>query len=178
MAAESSSVRRSTRASQQPLSLAEEQAADVLSAMEQRDIAAALRLSLHDSWDSDEERSGAESDDDADAAMEEEEEKQAAAPAEEEAEWTSKLQAIEIPPPRIRHLRQHPPPADATPLQLLQLFLPPSLMEEFAHHTNAAAPPFCRDLPDKHEFALLSPVLLELLRRSFRGSIRRGSVSD
>ena len=70
MAADSSSVRRSARASQQPLSLAEEQAAHVLSAMEQRDIAAALRLSLHDSWDSDEEKSGAESDDDADAVEE------------------------------------------------------------------------------------------------------------
>jgi hypothetical protein len=140
MAAESSSARRSTRASQQPLSLAEEQAASALSLLEQRDIAAALRLSLHDSWDSDEEKSGAESDDDADADMEEdEEEKEAAAPAEQEGEWTSHLHDIELPLPRLRHERQ-PPALDDTPLQLLQRFLPPSLMEEFAQHTNAAAP--------------------------------------
>lgn len=100
MAAAPSSVRRSTRASQQPLSLAEEQAASALSLLEQRDIAAALRLSLHDSWDSDEEKSGAQSDDDADAAMEEEEEeKEAAAPAEQEGEWTSKLHDITLPLP-------------------------------------------------------------------------------
>jgi hypothetical protein len=140
MAAAPSSARRSTRASLQPLSLAEEQAADVLSAMEQRDIAAALRLSLHDSWDSDEEKSGADSDDDADAAMEElEEEKEAAAPAEEEGEWTSQLRDIAVPLPRLRHER-HPASNEDTPLQLLQRFLPPTLMEEFAQHTNAAAP--------------------------------------
>jgi hypothetical protein len=140
MAAAPSSARRSTRASQQPLSLAEEQAASALSLLEQRDIAAALRLSLHDSWDSDEEKSGAESDDDADAAMEEEEEeKEAAAPAEEEGEWTSHLHAIAVPLPRLRHER-HPASNEDTPLQLLQRFLPPTLMEEFAQHTNAAAP--------------------------------------
>jgi hypothetical protein len=62
MAAAASSARRSTRASLQPLSLAEEQAADTLSRLEQRDLAAALRLSLNDDWNSDEEKSGAGSD--------------------------------------------------------------------------------------------------------------------
>ena len=69
MASAPSSARRSTRASQPPLSLAEEQAASTLSQLEQRDIATALRLSLHDSWDSDEERSGAGSDAEADSSL-------------------------------------------------------------------------------------------------------------
>jgi hypothetical protein len=140
MAASASSARRSTRASQQPLSLAEEQAADVLSQLEQRDVAAALRLSLHDSWNSDEEKSGAGSDADAaSSSSDEEEEKRPAAPAEEEAEWTDELHAIDVPLPRLRH-EQQPASDEDTPLQLLQRFLPPALMEEFAQHTNAAAP--------------------------------------
>jgi len=49
MADSASAARRSTRATQQPLSLAEEQAAATLSLLEQRDISAALQLSLHDS---------------------------------------------------------------------------------------------------------------------------------
>ena len=140
MAAAASSARRSTRASLQPLSLAEEQAADTLSRLEQRDLAAALRLSLNDDWNSDEEKSGAGSDADmASSSSDEEEEHKAAAPAEEEAEWTSELHAIQPPLPRLRHPHQQPP-SDDTPLQLLQRFLPPNLMEEFAQHTNAAAP--------------------------------------
>jgi len=124
----------------QPLSLAEEQAAFALSLLEQRDVAAALRLSLQDSWDSDEEKGGVGSDAEADSSSsDEEEEKQQAAPAEEEAEWTDKLHDIQLPLPRLRHEHQ-PPSLDDTPLQLLQRFLPPSLMEEFAQHTNAAAP--------------------------------------
>jgi len=141
MADSASAARRSARASQQPLSLAEEQAASALSLLEQRDVAAALRLSLQDSWDSDEEKSRAGSDHEAESSSsEEEEEKKAAAPAEQEAEWTSELHAIDVPLPRLRHAHHRPPPADSSPLQLLQLFLPPSLMEEFAQHTNAAAP--------------------------------------
>jgi hypothetical protein len=140
MAAAAASTRRSARASQQPLSLAEEQAAAALSTLEQRDVAAALRLSLQDSWDSDEEKSGAGSDADmASSGSDEEEEHKAAAPAEEEAEWTSELHAIDVPLPRLRHERQ-PALDEDTPLQLLQRFLPPTLMEEFAQHTNAAAP--------------------------------------
>ena len=89
MAAPASSARRSSRASQQPLSLAEEQAAHTLSRMEERDLAAALRLSLNDDWDSDEEKSGAN--DDADMASDgsdDEEEAAPPAPAEVEAEWS------------------------------------------------------------------------------------------
>lgn len=140
MAAAASSARRSTRASQQPLSLAEEQAASALSLLEQRDVAAALRLSLQDSWDSDEEKSGAAGGAEAaSSSSDEEEEKQAAAAVEEEAEWTNNLHDIAVPLPRLRHEHQRLPP-DCSPFQLLQCFLPPSLMQEFAQHTNAAAP--------------------------------------
>ena len=80
MASSAPAARRSTRASQQPLSLAEEQAASAFSLLEQRDVAAALRLSLQASWDSDEEDSGAASDDDAsNSSSDEEEEKKGAA---------------------------------------------------------------------------------------------------
>jgi hypothetical protein len=141
MAAAASSARRSTRASQQPLSLAEEQAASALSLLEQRDVAAALRLSLQSSWDSDEEQSGALSDADAASSSSDEEEEQKADAAEhKEEEWTHVLHDIAVPLPRLRHLQNRPPPANITPLQLLQRFLPPALMEEFAEHTNAAAP--------------------------------------
>jgi len=140
MAAAASSARRSTRTSQQPLSLAEEQAAAALSLLEQRDLSAALQLSLRDTWDSDEEKSGAGSDAAADSSSsDEEEQREAAAQAEEEAEWTSDLHAINPPLPRLRHPPQRVAP-DSTPLQLLQCFLPRSLMEEFAQHTNTAAP--------------------------------------
>ena len=141
MALAASSARRSARPSLPPLSLADEQAASVLSQLEQRDVAAALRLSLQDSWDSDEEKS--EADGAAEAASsseEEEEERKADAAAEVEGQWTSHLHAIELPLPRLRHAQQQSPPDDTTPLQLLQMFLPPGLMEEFAEHTNAAAP--------------------------------------
>jgi Transposase IS4/DDE_Tnp_1-like zinc-ribbon len=140
MASSASPARRSARASQQPLSLAEEQAASALSLLEQRDVAAALRLSLQDSWDGDEEKSRAGSDHEAaSSSSDEEEEKKAAAPAEQEEEWTSELHDIELPLPRLRHPRQ-PAPEEDSPLRLLQHFLPPALMEEFAQHTNAAAP--------------------------------------
>src|SRR5665648_643765 len=119
MADAASACRRTTRASQQPLSLAEEQAAVTLSALEQRDVAAALRLSLQDSWDSDEEKSGAERDAEAESSSsEEEEEKQAAAPAEEEEEWTDNLHAVDVPLPRLRHERQ-PAPAAASGTALI-----------------------------------------------------------
>src|SRR3954470_18923050 len=121
MAEPASAARRSTRTSQQPLSLAEEQAASALSLLEQRDIAAALRLSLHDSWDSDEEKSGAGSDFDGESSSDnEEEEKQGAAPAEQKKEWTSELHDIEIPLSRLRHTHHWSPPANSSPFQLLQ----------------------------------------------------------
>jgi hypothetical protein len=141
MAAPASSARHSTRATQQPLSLAEEQAASALSLLEQRDIALAVRLSLHDDWDSDEEKSGAESPPGAESDAEaEEEERKAPAPEEKKGEWTSELHDIELPLSRLRHAHHWSPPANSSPFQLLQLFLPPALMQEFANHTNAAAP--------------------------------------
>ena len=140
MAAAASSARRSSRASQPPLSLADEQAASTLSQLEQRDIAAALRLSLNDSWDSDEEKSGAGSDAEADSSSEEEEkENQPLAAAQNAEEWTSNVQKVDQPLPRLRPVQQAAPAAD-TPFSLLQRFLSPALMEEFAAHTNAAAP--------------------------------------
>jgi hypothetical protein len=140
METSSASTRHSARTRQQPLSLAEEQAADVLSRMEQRDVAAALRSSLRSSWDSDEEESDAADDAKADSSSsEEEEEKKGGAPAEQKEEWTSMLHDIAVPLPRLRHQQQRLPP-DCTPFQLLQCFLPRRLMQEFAEHTNAAAP--------------------------------------
>jgi hypothetical protein len=141
MAAAASAPRRSTRVSHQPLSLAEEQAADVLSRLEERDVAAVLRSSLASSWDSDEEQSEAEAVEEAESSSsEQEEEKKDEAQEEEVGEWTSNLQDIAVPLPRLRHMQNRPPPFNITPLQLLQYFLPPQLMNEFAQHTNAAAP--------------------------------------
>jgi len=155
MADSASAARRSTRTSQQPLSLAEEQAASTLSLLEQRDIAAALRLSLHDSWDSDEEKSGAGSGAEAESSSsDEEEEKQEAAPADNEAEWSSDLHDILLPLPRLRHEQQRQLP-DCTPLQLLQCFLPRRLMQEFARHTNAAAPHDWRPTTAEELYAFL-----------------------
>jgi len=141
MAAAASSARRSTRTAQQPLSLADEQAARTLALMEQRDIAAALRLSLNDDWDSDEEKSGAAAaaETSSSSNSDEENEQPTAAPMDAEAEWSSKLHDIVLPMQRLRHPPQRIPPG-CTPLQLLQCFLPRSLMEEFAQHTNAGAP--------------------------------------
>ncbi len=156
MAAATSPARRSTRASLQPLSLAEEQAASALSQLEQRDVAAALRLSLQDSWDSDEEKSGAASDAHAEASSEEEEEEEkAAAPAEQEGEWSSNLHDIVVELPRLRREHRRQPSADASALDLLQLFLPPSLMEEFAQHTNTAAPHDWRPTTAQELYAFL-----------------------
>jgi len=155
MADSASAARRSTRTSQQPLLLAEEQAASALSLLEQRDIAAALRLSLHDSWDSDEEKSGAGSDaEEESSSSDEEEEKQQAAPAEDEAEWTDNLHDIQLPLPRLRHEQQRLLP-DCSPFQLLQCFLPRRLMQEFAQHTNAAAPHDWRPTTAEELYAFL-----------------------
>jgi len=135
-----SPARRSTRVSLQPVSLAEEQANESLSTLELRDVAAALRLSLRDTWESEEEKSDEEIEFQPDDDSEEEEEKhQADAPAEQKEEWMSDMHAIDVPLPRLRHQQQRLPP-DCTPFQLLQCFLPPSLMQEFAQHTNDAAP--------------------------------------
>ena len=156
MASSASSIRHSTRASHQPVSLAEEQAAEALSALEQRDVAAALRLSLHTSWEDEEEKSDAAASSPADEGSEEEEAKQhAPAPAEQQGEWESQLHDIDVPLPRFRRPRQQSHPADASPLDLLQLFLPINLMEEFAHHTNAAAPRDWRHTTAQELYAFL-----------------------
>ena len=141
MADSASAARRSTRTSQQPLSLAEEQAASALSLLEQRDIAAALRLSLHDSWDSDEEKEElvAEAEEEEPVDQEEEKEEQPASDEEKDG-WSTELHDIDVPLPRLRHLQNRPPPPNATPMRLLMNFLPQRLMEEFAQHTNDAAP--------------------------------------
>lgn len=140
MAAAAASTRRSTRASHQPVSFAEEQANEALSSLELRDVAAALRLSLQDGWEVEDAESDAEIRSRAEESSEEEEEKQQApAPAEQKEEWTSNLHVITLPLSRLRHPHQQPP-TDDTPLQLLQRFLPPRLMQEFAQHTNATAP--------------------------------------
>ena len=141
MATWASSARRSTRSSQQPLSLAEEQAASALSLLEQRDVAAALRHSLVSSWEDEEEEGEMliESDEE-EEPPEEEEKKEQPLPEEEDDGWTRELRDIEVPLPRLRHLQNRAPPADITPMQLFQYFIPLGLMEEFAHHTNAAAP--------------------------------------
>ena len=156
MAAASSSTRRSTRSSQQPLSLAEEQANEALTLLEQRDIAAALRLSLQGSWDSDDQQSDEELNLTHDDSSDEEEEKQQApASAEQKEEWVSRLHDIAVPPPRLRSHHQQPPSADASPFDLLQLFLPINLMEEFAHHTNTAAPRDWRHTTSQELYAFL-----------------------
>jgi hypothetical protein len=140
MADSASAARRSTRASQQPLSLAEEQAASALSLLEQRDVAAALRLSLHDSWNSDEEKSDAAGEAEADGnSGEEEKEFEQPAPVQDEDGWTKDVQNVDVPLPRLRPVQPAAPVAD-TPFTLLQRFLSPALMEEFAALTNAAAP--------------------------------------
>jgi hypothetical protein len=149
-------IRHSQRTSQRPLSLADEQAASVLSQLEQRDVAAALRLSLADSWDSDEEKEElvVES---AEAEQEEEEEEKKGEPAIDDKKdgWSEELHDIQVPLPRLRCLQNRPPPANVTPLQLLQRFLPQQLMQEFAQHTNAAAPHAWRHTTAEELYAFL-----------------------
>ena len=141
MADAASTARRSTRVSQQPLSLAEEQANEALSAFELRDVAAALRLSLHSSWeDEDEDGEILVESDEEDEPPAEEEKKEEPLPEDDDDGWSRQLHDIDVPLPRLRHLENRAPPASTTPLQLFQYFIPQQLMEEFAHHTNAAAP--------------------------------------
>ena len=123
-ASAAATTRHSSRSAQRPVSYAEEQAASVLSCMEQHDVAAAMRCSLASSWDADEEYEDAvaESDDEEDDEQKEEKKEQPA-PDQQEAAWSADLHDIEVPPPRLRHLQNRPPPAAVTPLQLLQYFL-------------------------------------------------------
>ena len=156
MATSSSPPRRSTRTSQQPLSLAEEQANEALSTLELRDVAAALRLSLHSSWEEDEEdEEMLEEPGEEVEPPEEEEKKEQPAPEEKDDGWTRQLHDIDVPLPRLRHMQNRAPPANVTPMQLLQYFLPQRLLEEFAHHTNAAAPHDWRHVTAQELYAFL-----------------------
>ena len=151
-----SSARRSTRSSYQPLSLAEEQAASALSLLEQRDVVAALRLSLQDSWDSDVDDGDAVAEADGEAEEEKEEEKKEERAVEEQQDgWSAQLHDIEVPLPRLRHLQNRLPPPNTTAFQLLQHFLPQQLMNEFAQHTNAAAPHDWRHTTAEELYAFL-----------------------
>lgn len=141
MATSSFATRHSTRAPPKHLSLAEEQAADVLSRLEQKDLTAALRSSLASSWENDEEDDDLVAEaDEGEEEENEEEKREAAAPEEHKDGWSAELHDIEVPLPRLRHLQNRPPSANSSPFQLLQYFLPHQLMEEFAQHTNNAAP--------------------------------------
>jgi hypothetical protein len=73
-------------------------------------------------------------------SLEEEEKKEQPVPADEDDGWTRELHDIDVPLPRLRHMQNRAPPVNITPLQLFQYFVPQQLMEEFAHHTNVAAP--------------------------------------
>jgi hypothetical protein len=147
MTTAATATRHSTRTSRPPLTLTEEQAASVLSRLEEQDVADALLSSLRDSWsDEDEEidaaESSAEEDDEEAEKEEEEEEKKQPAPAADEGGWSATLHDFS-PAPHYTRSGGHGHPLrvseEATPLELLQLFLPLRLMEQFAHHTNAAA---------------------------------------
>lgn len=139
--ASSTPERHSGRDVHPPLTFAEEQAAAALTHLEQRDLTAALRRSLASSWDSEDEvdyeskYQDEESDDEKEPAV-----KKREVPVKDEEEWTEHIHPVEIPLPRFRATHQPLPSAEATPLELLQLFLSPKLMEEFVQYTNAAAP--------------------------------------
>lgn len=141
MTSSPSTIRHSTRVTQQPLTLAEEQAASILSQLEQQDIDTALRHSLSSSWDVEDDAEEEIREGKQDEVEEEEEEKKEEGTDEREQDgWSRELHDINVPLARLRHLQNKPPPPHATPMQLLQYFLPQQLMEEFAHHTNDAAP--------------------------------------
>src|SRR5271163_3212889 len=111
MTTPSSLLRHSTRVVQQPLSLADEQAASILSRLEQRDIAAALRSSLASSWESEEEgEDGIAEGGEEDAQEEKEEKKEQEESDGEQDGWTKMLHDIEVPLPRLRNLQNRPPP--------------------------------------------------------------------
>jgi len=142
MSSSSASARRSTRTSHPPITLADEQAASMLSRLEERDVDAALLCSLHDSWEDDGEMDAEmeEAEELGDELEEKKEEKQQAAVVERKEEWSTHLHAIHLDPPRLRSGHPQHIPLNSTPLQLLQLFLPSQLIEEFVNHTNVAAP--------------------------------------
>lgn len=123
-ASAASAPRKSTRESRAPLSFADEQAALILAALEQRDVTAAMRLSLAASWESDDEAAVeiAEASEESSAEEEEAESKSSAAMQEEDS-WSANITAVEVPLPRLRSQHRSIPSADTSALELLQLFL-------------------------------------------------------
>jgi Transposase IS4 len=100
-----------------------------------------MRLSLSSYWESEDEKAAAEAVSVEEMSDEEKgDEWQTPAAVREEEEWMDSIHAVDIPLPHLRSTHQPSSSAKATPMQLLQLFLSPNLMEEFAAHTNAAAP--------------------------------------
>lgn len=141
MSTSSSHIHHSTRSSLPPITLAEEQAASILSRLEQQDIDTALRLSLASSWELDENQEEEIIEEQKEIIDEEEEEKKDENKVDQQQdEWSTELNNIDIPLPRLRHLQNKPPPTNITPLQLLQYFLSQQLIEEFVKYTNDAAP--------------------------------------
>ena len=126
----SSSHRHTTRERHQPLTLADEQASGAFSHLEQRDVAAAVRLSLMSSWQSDDEKVE-EAVVSIEEASDEEKEEEYLTPAamHVEEEWTDKITAVEVPLPRLRTSHQRHSNEDLSPFQLVQLFLSQELME-------------------------------------------------
>lgn len=147
---------RPIRCSAPRLTLAEEQAAEALTQLEQRDVAAAMRLSLASSWRGEEEVDFESKYEDEESEEEEEEEKKKTSSVmDEEEEWREDIQQVHIPLPRSRRPHQQPLPDATTPFELLQLFLPQDLMEEFVRHTNAAAPRDWKPISTSELFAFI-----------------------
>src|SRR4051794_8326846 len=99
----SSTTCQRTRVSHPPLTFAEEQAVAALSQFEQRDVVAAMRLSLASSWESDDETDDFERKyKDESSSGEEEEEKKSSKSMKKEEEWTENVHAFDIPLRRLR----------------------------------------------------------------------------
>jgi hypothetical protein len=141
MTTSSSSTRHSTRPSRQPESFQEEQGHSILSQLEQRDIAAALRLSLVNSWNSDDENDNFTGTIEFNPGSDEEQDDiKIPELTDQEEKWTSNLHNIKVELPRLRVPHKTKVSSHTSVFELLQLFLPKRLMQEFAHHTNNAAP--------------------------------------
>jgi adenosine deaminase len=99
----SSSQRHSTRARLSPLTLEHEEAARTFSQLEERDLAAAMSLSLASSWQRGDEKEVEVAVSNEEASDEEKEELYLTpATVREEDEWTDKITAVDIPLPRLR----------------------------------------------------------------------------
>jgi len=136
MTTSTSPVRRSTRASQQPLSRAEEQAISVLYRLEEADVRRSLEVSLEESKSDFDLDSDQASDDEAEEPTEEEEEEEKVI---DSNGWS--IDKTVIAAPLLAGVvgasrRAH---RCASPLEFLKLFLPLSLMQQHAEWTTAYA---------------------------------------